>query len=685
MALWGPAPVAAGPRAPGPQESVHRPSSTVRLLDVPFVAQSEALCGGAAVAMLARYWGRRDVSVEDFAGLVDPEAHGITTDALTAATTRLGWSAIAFRGTERVVREHLARGRPLIALIRDSPDRYHYVVVVGWLATQVIVHDPARAPFRTVDVEAFRRVWAASDFWTLLALPPSAPSDPEPTALSGAASMNLAPSCQTAVSPGVAHARRGDFGQAEAALLAAQVRCPNASAPMRELAGLRVLQARWTEARDLARQAVERDRTDEHAWQLLATIQFSQGEPAGALDAWNQLGEPAIDHIQIEGLSRTRHTVVEDVLGLARESTLTTSDVDRARRRLSLLPTATSSRISYRPRAGRADVEVAVSERPLLATDIGHLAGAGIRAVTERTLQIDVASATGNGELWSASWRWWEARPRFALSLRTPAPRSLPGSVWQIEASWEQQTYADVPHSTSAGNSHAPFVEDARRRVSLTVEDWKTPDLYWEATAALDEWAATGRYLALGAGIERHAERVAVGATVDGWTGLDGAKAFARWSLFSAWRSSTPHPGLTWTARGVIDGVTPRAPFILWPSAGTGHASRVLLRAHPLLDDGVVSTARLGRRLVGVTVEAEYAWRPMGPLRLGVVGFTDSARAWGSIAHQATSRTDVDVGVGVRLSAPGHAGRLRVDLARGLQDDVVAASVGWELPWPHWD
>ena len=39
--------------------SLHAQSLTV--LDVPFIAQSELLCGGAAAAMVMRYWGERGV------------------------------------------------------------------------------------------------------------------------------------------------------------------------------------------------------------------------------------------------------------------------------------------------------------------------------------------------------------------------------------------------------------------------------------------------------------------------------------------------------------------------------------------------------------------------------------------------------------------------------------------------
>ena len=55
-------------------------AGSTRLLDVPYLAQTEDLCGGAAVAMVLRYWGERQVYAEDFAALVDRSASGIHTD-----------------------------------------------------------------------------------------------------------------------------------------------------------------------------------------------------------------------------------------------------------------------------------------------------------------------------------------------------------------------------------------------------------------------------------------------------------------------------------------------------------------------------------------------------------------------------------------------------------------------------
>src|SRR5918996_2584819 len=74
-------------------------SAPLPLLDVPFISQSELLCGGAAAAMVLRYWGERSVSAESFAGLIDRSAAGIRTDVLIADLTRRGWTAAALDGS----------------------------------------------------------------------------------------------------------------------------------------------------------------------------------------------------------------------------------------------------------------------------------------------------------------------------------------------------------------------------------------------------------------------------------------------------------------------------------------------------------------------------------------------------------------------------------------------------------
>src|ERR1044071_3184259 len=79
----------------------------LQVLDVPFISQSELLCGGAAAAMVLRYWGERGITAESFADLVDRSASGIRTDTLVADLTRRGWMATGVSGTGDIMRAEL--------------------------------------------------------------------------------------------------------------------------------------------------------------------------------------------------------------------------------------------------------------------------------------------------------------------------------------------------------------------------------------------------------------------------------------------------------------------------------------------------------------------------------------------------------------------------------------------------
>src|SRR5688572_17238713 len=119
----------------------------IQLLDVPFISQSELLCGGAAAAMVLRYWGERGVTAESFAALVDRSASGIRTDTLVSDLTRRGWSVTGIAGSNETMRTELSSGRPVLTLIEDRPSVLHYIVVVAAHERGVVFHDPARAPF----------------------------------------------------------------------------------------------------------------------------------------------------------------------------------------------------------------------------------------------------------------------------------------------------------------------------------------------------------------------------------------------------------------------------------------------------------------------------------------------------------------------------------------------------------
>ena len=94
-------------------------------LSVPYLPQTEALCGGAAAAMVMRFWGARGVYADAFAPLIDRKAGGIHTSALRAALAAKGWDAQATAGDLPQLTHEIALGRPVIALIEDRPGRFH--------------------------------------------------------------------------------------------------------------------------------------------------------------------------------------------------------------------------------------------------------------------------------------------------------------------------------------------------------------------------------------------------------------------------------------------------------------------------------------------------------------------------------------------------------------------------------
>lgn len=144
----------------------------------------------------------------------------------------------------------------------------------------------------------------------------------------------------------------------------------------------------------------------------------------------------------------------------------------------------------------------------------------------------------------------------------------------------------------------------------------------------------------------------------------------------AAWRSSTAHEGMVALANAGIEAVTDDAALSLWPGAGVGAARDRLLRAHPLLGDGIVARGAFGRTLVHGGAEWRL-WRTTGKgiVRFGPAVFLDLAKAARTRAPF-DSRAHADAGVGLRLALPG-AGVVRLDVARGLRDGETAWSVGW--------
>ena len=151
----------------------------------------------------------------------------------------------------------------------------------------------------------------------------------------------------------------------------------------------------------------------------------------------------------------------------------------------------------------------------------------------------------------------------------------------------------------------------------------------------------------------------------------------------AAWRSTAEATRPSWSAATDIGVASRVAPLALWQGAGTGLGRPWLLRAHPLLNDNVLSGPVFGRTVAHGSLEYARPVRQTGVGGLSIAVFGDAARAWHRRASPDASPLYVDAGVGVRVHAPGAGGSIRIDVAHGLRGGGTTLSASWGGDWPR--
>ena len=653
------------------------------LLDVPYLAQTPQLCGGAAVAMVLRYWGERDVVPQDFARLIEPGDNGIRTGALAEDVARRGWQALAATpeagASAAWLADETGKGRPIIALLEVAPATYHYVVVIGVTATEIVYHDPARAPFRVLPMREFDRQWAATNRWTLMVLPgpgrqagagASAPPDDPAIPISSAGSATSP--CAALIGQSVTQARAGALDDAERGLVTARALCPANGAADLELGGVRFLQRRYAEAGALAAAAVEANPSETAAWELLATSRYLQGDRLGALDAWNAIGRPRTDVVHVEGVERLDHPFIVERAGFRPRAPITRAGFARAEHRLNDLPTVIHAALTYVPRAdGSADITATLLERPVLPVGPIGWGAVGVSSAFRREVRLLVAGPQRGGEMWDVLYRWRANRPRVRLAFAAPAPGSLPG-VLGVEALWERQSYEPLGQP----------LRDERRRIAVSLGDWLTDRVRWTAGGAFDRFDESS-YVAVEGRVDTRwmDDHVSTLVSAGYWTPTRGDRGFATGLAQVAWRSAITASAATWLARGGVMLASAAAPLTVWPVAGSGESRGPLLRGHELHHDGIIVSDVFGRRLGFASLEYQHPVYSRRGATAAVAAFADAGRSWQRPFSPVASSLEVDVGAGLRLTVPGYEEQLRIDLGYGLRDGRKTLSAGYVLPW----
>ena len=645
--------------------------------DVPFIAQSVDLCGGAAAAMVLRYWGIEDAQAADFAPLINPGTRGISTGDLVAALGSRGVVARPISAEPEDARREIARGRPVIALIDGGGGRLHYVVIVAWANGRVLFHDPSLGPFRLTNEVEFLRLWRATGGFALVATPgamtPERPAPPIPPP----PARQVSP-CDPLIDHAIEMARGADPERAAPELMAASAMCPADARALTALAGVRFRQKRWTEAAGFARQATERDATDAETWRLLGASLYLADEPQPALQAWNRIDEPRIDRVQIEGLVRTRQDVATAAMGLHPRDPLTSESMGLAARRLEQLPTAAGGKLSYRPRSGgRADVVVAVGESGLIEPRLVLALRLGAELVGKHEGRLRINSPTGRGEALELGGRFDARRPAAWASLQTPRLAGLPGVV-SLSGVWDRQTYR------LAANVGDSATVETRRRGAIDWSHWLRSSLHLELGIGVERFDGQGSYVSMRGGADRRlfADRAALVAAGGSWMGTSGARGFAEFGGTAAMRSAARPRRWTFAAR--FDGrrATQSAPLAVWPGAGTGASRSFLLRGSPLVTDGIVVGEAFGRGLLHATAETEIQVADRALVRLGLAAFADWAKPWDTSLGPGPRGSLFAIGAGLRIHAPGSIA-FRLDLAKRPGTPGVLVSAGVIPPWPR--
>ena len=661
-------------------------AQTLAVPAVPYVPQPSALCGGAALAMVLRYWGVPDVRPEDFASALTAEGTGIPTDALRRLTEARGFRAFAFSGGQAEAVSHLEKGRPLIALLSTAAQRHHYVVMLAWANQRVLIHDPAVGPFRIIPEGEWLRRWNPTGRWALLVLPPDGFAGPaQPGIRTPPAGTAAEPGerrqsnqgedpCAALVQIGVDLALAGSLDAAKEHLAAAAAWCPTSSAPVREMAALEFRRERWSAAADLAAQAVRRDPLDRFGWKLLATSRFLGGKRQEALAAWNKIDEPRLDLVQIDGFSRTPSRVVYEYLGEESGTMLTPERLRRVQRRIEALAAVQASRVSYLPLSGgTAQLQVNVVERPALSSPRSLFLQSALRAVSERAIGGDAFGLAPSGDAVRLFGQWQPNRSRGTLSASAPHFLTLPGIV-TVEATWDEQSYRIPPIRIES----APLRE-RRERASLSLDHWWAADTRAAVTVATDHWSSRGSYASLSGDVEQRllADHVALSGHAAGWwSGMTAPFYAASVRCSARTRTTSDRPRVRLEAS--YDFASVRAPLALWSGAGTGPGRALLLRAHPLISDGVIEGTVFGRQLLAGSVQAETPIARLGLAKLGAAAFVDAAKVLAPTRGGAV----VDVGVGLRLRLPGLKSALRLDVATPWGSAHPHLSAGWQGEWP---
>lgn len=136
--------------------------------DFKFLEQPDQItCGPTSATMLLQSYGK-DVSLEDVKSVTKTqwfkwkgESIGMTSpDMIAVALNHFGVKSKMRRGDLDQIKHYVSLGRPPVVLVRSGSVYWHYVVVIGYNESEIIIADPGSGKREVMPVEHFLGSWS---------------------------------------------------------------------------------------------------------------------------------------------------------------------------------------------------------------------------------------------------------------------------------------------------------------------------------------------------------------------------------------------------------------------------------------------------------------------------------------------------------------------------------------------
>ncbi|HEX4036440.1 MAG TPA: tetratricopeptide repeat protein [Acidobacteriaceae bacterium] len=277
---------------------------------------------------------------------------------------------------------------------------------------------------------------------------------------------------------GMAFAHLGKLPEARRALLAGQRQCSADTRFPEELAGVAFEQKHDPEAAHWLRRALHLDPHDAYAANFLGTVEYLTGNLPAALQAWNRIGKPSIDTLDLDPHLRVHHLLLDRAFVFAPHSVLRASQFTATEARLDglgIFPSY-SLQLAARPN-GSFDAVFRAQERngfgsSRLAAMLSALGG-----LPYETVYPTYANIHRDAMNFDSLLRWDSQKRRVWLSLSAP-PNRLPQWRWHVSTEWRGENWAIRPSFTGTAPVLGSLHLD-REAFSFGLTSFPTGRLQW--------------------------------------------------------------------------------------------------------------------------------------------------------------------------------------------------------------